>query len=44
MRVFILSCVAAAILATGAAVVLDTIVQKPSSEVFTGPHVRPPAS
>ncbi len=43
MWVFILSCVVAAIIAAGAAVVLDTM-QKPSSEVFTGSHPRPPTS
>jgi hypothetical protein len=40
MRPFIIACFAAAIIAIGAATVLDYLVQESSSSAFTEPNVR----
>ena len=40
MRVFIAACVVAGVIAVGAAVVLDSLVQEPASAAFTEPSAR----
>jgi hypothetical protein len=40
MRAFVVACLAAAIIAVGAAAILDNLVQQPASAAFAEPSAR----
>jgi len=40
MRVFLMACLAAAVIAVGAAAILDNLVQEPVSAAFAEPSAR----
>jgi hypothetical protein len=42
MRVFILSCIVAGVIAVAAAAILDNFVQEPASVAFAESSARPP--